>query len=272
MKFTKMHGISNDYVYVNAFEEKVPDPARVARIVSARRTGIGSDGLILIAPSDKADCRMIMYNADGSEGAMCGNGIRCVGKYVYDHGIAVKNPLTVETRSGIKTLTFRIENGNVEEATVDMGIPQQTSALPEEICVAGEEYSFVGISVGNPHAVYFMDDIDSLDLEKIGPAFENHSRFPGRTNTEFVQILNRKHLKMRVWERGSGETWACGTGATACAAAAVLMGYADDTVTVSLNGGDLTISWDRDTGHIYMTGPAKEVFWGEIDLPEDNDN
>ena len=187
MKFTKMHGISNDYVYVNAFEEKVPDPARVARIVSARRTGIGSDGLILIAPSDKADCRMIMYNADGSEGAMCGNGIRCVGKYVYDHGIAVKNPLTVETRSGIKTLTFRIENGNVEEATVDMGIPQQTSALPEEICVAGEEYSFVGISVGNPHAVYFMDDIDSLDLEKIGPAFENHSRFPGRTNTEFVQ-------------------------------------------------------------------------------------
>ena len=172
MKFTKMHGISNDYVYVNAFEEKVPDPARVARIVSARRTGIGSDGLILIAPSDKADCRMIMYNADGSEGAMCGNGIRCVGKYVYDHGIAVKNPLTVETRSGIKTLTFRIENGNVEEATVDMGIPQQTSALPEEICVAGEEYSFVGISVGNPHAVYFMGDSVLVRHLKIIPVFQ----------------------------------------------------------------------------------------------------
>ncbi len=272
MKFTKMHGIGNDYVYVNAFTERVPDPAAVARRVSARRTGIGSDGLILIAPSQKADCRMIMYNADGSEGAMCGNGIRCVGKYVYDHGIAVKNPLTVETRSGIKTLRLGIRDGKVAEATVDMGIPEQTSALPEAIEVGGKAYSFVGISVGNPHAVYFMEEIDSLDLEKIGPAFEMHPRFPDRTNTEFIRVLSRTHLQMRVWERGSGETWACGTGATAAAVAAILMGYTEDTVRVSLQGGDLTISWDRDTGHVYMTGPAEEVFQGEITLPEYTDD
>lgn len=269
MKFTKMHGISNDYVYVNAFEEKVKDPAAAARFVSPRRTSVGSDGLILIAPSDKADCRMIMYNADGSQGAMCGNGIRCVGKYAYEHGIAVKNPMTVETGSGIKTLVLDVQDGKVMSVTVDMGIPEQTSALPEEITVDGRAYSFVGISVGNPHAVYFMEEIDSLELEKIGPYFENHSRFPDRTNSEFVQILDRKHLRMRVWERGSGETWACGTGATAVAATAILMGYAEDTVTVSLLGGDLTISWDRETGHIYMTGPAEEVFQGEIILPEE---
>lgn len=267
MKFTKMHGISNDYVYVNCFEETVEDPSFVARYVSKRRVSIGSDGLILIAPSKAADCRMIMYNADGSEGAMCGNGVRCVGKYAYDHKIAVKNPMTIETGAGIKTLTFQVEDGKVKEATVDMGIPEQTSAVPEPIRVDGKEYEFVGISMGNPHAVYFMEEIDSLDLEKMGPSFENHKRFPDRTNTEFIQVVDRSHLRMRVWERGSGETWACGTGATASAVAAILMGYTDDRVTVSLIGGDLEIYWDRETGHVFMTGPAEEVFQGEITIP-----
>ena len=267
MRFTKMHGISNDYVYVDCFQEQVEDPAWTAMYVSPRRTGIGSDGLILIAPSEQADCRMMMYNADGTGGAMCGNGIRCVGKYAYDHGIAVKNPMTIETKSGIKELTFKVEGGKVKEATVDMGVPEQTSLLPEPICVGGKDYEFVGISVGNPHAVYFMEEIDSLDLEKMGPEFECHPRFPDRTNSEFVQVISRNRLKMRVWERGSGETWACGTGATACAAAAMLLGLADDQVTVSLKGGELKIFWDRTTGHIFMTGPAQEVFHGEIDIP-----
>lgn len=267
MKFTKMHGISNDYVYVNCFEEKVEYPSETARFVSDRRRGIGSDGLILITPSDKADCRMRMYNADGSEGDMCGNGVRCVGKYAYDHGIARKNPMQVETNAGIKELKFQIKDGKVETVTVDMGIPEQTSRLPEPICVGGKPYEFVGISVGNPHAVYFMEEIDSLDLEAIGPAFECHSRFPDRTNTEFIQVVDRTRLRMRVWERGSGETWACGTGATASAVAAVLMGYTENRVTVSLKGGDLEIFWERESGHVYMTGGATEVFWGEICLP-----
>ncbi len=267
MKFTKMHGISNDYVYVDCFREKVEDPARTARYVSRRRTGIGSDGLILIEPSDLADCRMRMFNADGSEGDMCGNGIRCVGKYVYDHKIAVTDPMTVETRAGVKTLTFCLEAGKVAAVTVDMGEPRQTSAVPEPICVAGKDYTFTGISMGNPHAVYLMDGIDALDLEKIGPAFEHHERFPERTNSEFIQILDRGHIKMRVWERGSGETWACGTGACASVVAASLLGYVDDQVTVSLKGGDLTVRWDHESGHVFMTGPAAEVFTGEIFLP-----
>ncbi|MDO5417841.1 MAG: diaminopimelate epimerase [Lachnospiraceae bacterium] len=270
MKFTKMHGISNDYVYVNCFEETVENPSWTARYVSERRTGIGSDGLILVAPSKVADCRMIMYNADGTEGAMCGNGVRCVGKYAYDHGIAVKNPMRIETGAGIKVLEFRLADGKVAEARVDMGIPERTSELPEPIQVNGKDYEFVGISMGNPHAVYFMDEIDSLDLEKMGPGFEMHERFPDRTNSEFIQVLDRKHLKMRVWERGSGETWACGTGATASAVAAILMGYTENEVVVSLKGGDLTIEWNRETGHVFMTGPAAEVFEGEITIPEEN--
>ncbi len=270
MKFTKMHGISNDYVYVNGFEEKVEDPSRTAQLVSQRRTGIGSDGLILITPSQKADCRMVMYNADGSQGAMCGNGIRCVGKYVYDHGIARKNPITVETKAGIKVLSFTLNKDHpeqVEKVTVDMGIPEQTSLLPEPIIIEGNEYNFVGISMGNPHAVYFMEEIDSLDLEKIGPAFETHPRFPDRTNSEFIRVVDQNHLQMRVWERGSGETWACGTGATASAVAAILLGYTNSQVTVSLRGGDLDIVWNRESGHVFMTGEAKEVFQGEIILP-----
>ena len=266
MKFTKMQGIGNDYVYINCFEEQVESPERLAVKISDRHFGVGSDGLILICPSDAADCRMKMFNADGSEGAMCGNAIRCVGKYVYDHKIVDKKIITVETKGGIKTLDMTVENGKVTLVRVDMGEPVLTSGLPENINILGEDYQFVGISVGNPHAVYFMEEIDSLDLEKIGPAFENHKRFPDRVNTEFVRFIDGEHIQMRVWERGSGETWACGTGATASAVACALMGYTDDVVRVSLRGGELTIAWNRDTGHGFMTGPAVEVFRGEIFL------
>ncbi len=263
MKFTKMQGTGNDYVYVDCFRETVADPAALSVRISDRHFGIGSDGLILIGPSETADCRMRIFNADGSEGEMCGNGIRCVGKYVYEHGIAKKERLRVETLGGTKQLDLRIENGRVTAATVDMGVPVLTSRLPEDIVVDGARQQFVGISVGNPHAVYFREEIDGMDLEKIGPAYENHERFPDRVNSEFVRILDRGHIRMRVWERGSGETWACGTGATAAAAAAILMGYADETVEVGLKGGNLTIRRDREDGHIYMTGPAVEVFTGE---------
>ncbi len=265
MKFTKMQGAGNDYVYVNCFEEKVEDPVSTAIRVSDRHFGIGSDGLILICPSDHGDCRMRMFNADGSEGEMCGNAIRCVGKYVYDHGICPKTELVVETLGGDKYLTLNVKDGKVFEVTVDMGEPELTSELPEKIHVNGEDREFVGISVGNPHAVYFMEEIDGLDLEKIGPAYENHERFPNRVNSEFIELVSRDHIRMRVWERGSGETWACGTGATASAVASILMGYTDPTVKVSLRGGDLTIHWNRDTNHVYMTGPAVEVFHGEIE-------
>ena len=266
MKFTKMQGAGNDYVYVNCFEEKVEDPAETAVLVSDRHFGIGSDGLILICSSDRADCRMRMFNADGSEGEMCGNAIRCVGKYVYDHGICQKTELTVETLGGDKDLTLNIKDGKVFEVTVDMGEPKLTSELPEKIHVNGEEREFVGISMGNPHAVYFTEGIDGLDLAKIGPAYENHERFPNRVNSEFIELVSRDHIRMRVWERGSGETWACGTGASASAVASILMGYTDPTVKVSLRGGDLTIHWNRETNHVYMTGPAVEVFHGEMDI------
>lgn len=265
MRFVKMHGAGNDYVYVNCFEETVSDPAALAVRISDRHFGVGSDGLILICPSELADCRMRMFNADGSEGNMCGNGIRCVAKYVYDHGITVKDRLTVETLAGIKTIDLTVSGGKVRAATVDMGAPELTSKLPEEIFVEGRKQSFVGISMGNPHAVYFREEIDGLKLDAIGPEYENHARFPDRVNSEFVQIIDRGHIRMRVWERGSGETLACGTGATACAAASILMGYTDETVQVDLRGGTLSIRWDREgSGHIFMTGPAVEVFSGEL--------
>ena len=275
MRFTKMQGIGNDYVYVNCFEETVADPAAVARFVSDRHFGIGSDGLILIGPSGTADCRMDMYNMDGSRGVMCGNGVRCVGKYAYDHGLVPgdRRSLTVETLAGIKTIEFTVEQENgrftARLLTVDMGEARLTSELPEPINVDGRDYSFVGISVGNPHAVYFMDSIDDLRLDRIGPSFEMHPRFqPDRVNTEFIQLVDRNHIRMRVWERGSGETWACGTGATASAAAAILMGYTEDEVEVELRGGKLRIRLDRESGHLFMTGPAVEVFRGDIDIPE----
>ena len=266
MKFTKMHGIGNDYVYVNCFEETVEDPGRVAQVVSDRHYGIGSDGLILIGPSEAADCRMRMFNEDGSEGIMCGNGIRCVGKYVYDHGIVRSSRISVETLGGIKYLDMQVEQGKVSSVKVDMGVPELTSELPETITVSGEKLEFVGISVGNPHAVYYRDEIESLDLEKIGPAFEHHERFPDRVNTEFIRVIDRSHIQMRVWERGSGETWACGTGATASAVASMMLGLVEDSVEVQLRGGNLRIEWDRRSSHVFMTGPATEVFHGEIEI------
>ncbi len=267
MRFVKMQGAGNDYVYVDCFREKVENPALLSIKVSDRHFGIGSDGLVLICPSDTADCRMRMFNADGSEGEMCGNAIRCVGKYAYEHGIAVKPRLTVETLAGFKTLDLTLSGGKVTAATVDMGVPELKSELPEEIFVEGRKQTFVGISMGNPHAVYFREEIDGLKLDRIGPEYENHARFPNRVNSEFVQVVDRGHVRMRVWERGSGETMACGTGAAACAAACMLMGYTDGTVRVELRGGTLTIRWDRNgSGHIFMTGPAVEVFCGEIEV------
>ena len=271
MKFTKMQGIGNDYVYVDCFQETVEDPGKTAVFVSDRHFGIGSDGLILIKPSTVADCQMDMYNLDGSRGAMCGNGVRCVGKYAYDHGIVPpeRTTLTVETASGIKTLKVQAENGKARQLTVDMGKPEMTSEMFEPITVEGEEYRFIGISMGNPHAVIFLDySPKELELEKIGPSFENHKRFPDRINTEFVHVLNRNTVEMRVWERGSGETMACGTGACAVAVASILNGFTEDEVTVKLLGGDLKIFWDRKENLVYMTGPATTVFDGEIELPE----
>ena len=277
MKFTKMHGIGNDYVYVNCLQEKVEDPSGTARKISDRHFGIGSDGLILIKPSEKADFQMDMYNADGSKGAMCGNGIRCVAKYVYDYGLTDKTSISVETGSGIKYLDLTVENNKVTMVKVDMGEPDLTAShipikaqteqvIDEPIEVDGKTYRITGVSVGNPHGVVFLDDIDSLDIEKIGPSFENHVRFPDRINTEFVQLDNRSHVRMRVWERGSGETLACGTGACAVAVACVVNGLTQREVTVSLRGGDLKICWDEKDGHVYMTGPATVVFDGEIEL------
>lgn len=271
MNFTKMHGIGNDYIYVNCFEEQVKEPEQTSIYVSNRRFGVGSDGLILISPSKEADCRMDIYNADGSSARMCGNGIRCVGKYVYDHGLVPeeRRSLTVETLSGIKTLHLTVEDGKAVFLTVDMGVGKQTSELKDKLDINGKIWEYTGIDVGNPHAVTFVEDVDSLRLEEIGPFFEYHERFmPYRVNTEFVQVLDRTHLKVRVWERGSDETWACGTGATASVFASILRGLTEDEVSVSLRGGDLSIRYDRETGHLFMTGPAVEVFHGTIDLPQ----
>ena len=279
MKFTKMQGIGNDYVYVNCFEETVKDPAAVARYVSDRHFGIGSDGLILIKPSDIADCEMDMYNLDGSQGAMCGNGIRCVAKYVYDYGIVKKENISVSTKSGIKYLDLTVRDGKVALVRVNMGSPVLTaSQIPvvsstEEMInaplkVNGETYYITDVSMGNPHAIVYMTDVDHLDIGEIGPYFENHMAFPDRVNTEFVEVLDDHTLKMRVWERGSGETLACGTGACAVAVASILNGHVDGEkpVTVKLLGGDLEIFWDRQENLVYMTGPAATVFDGEIDL------
>ncbi len=277
MKFTKMHGCGNDYVYVNLFEEKVDDPAKVSIKVSDRHFGIGSDGLITIGPSDKADFRMRIYNADGSEAEMCGNGIRCVAKYVYDHKLTDKTEITVETGAGVLTLILYPENGKVEQVRVDMGEPiLEPAQIPvvadgdkvvnEPIEVCGKTWYMTCVSMGNPHAVVFVDDTANFELEKYGPHFENHERFPKRTNTEFVQVISRTEANMRVWERGSAETWACGTGTCASVMACILNGKTEDKVLVHLRGGDLTIEYDRGTNHVFMTGPATEVFTGEIEV------
>ena len=277
MKFTKMHGCGNDYVYVNLFEEQLADPAGASIKVSDRHFGIGSDGLITIGPSEVADFRMRIYNADGSEAEMCGNGIRCVAKYVYDHKLTDKTEISVESGTGIKYLTLFTEGGLVKQVRVDMGEPiLEPAQIPvvadgdrvvdQPIEVGGKTWNMTCVSMGNPHAVVFVDDTATFELEKYGPLFENHERFPKRTNTEFVQILSRTEANMRVWERGSAETWACGTGTCATVMACILNGKTEDKVLVHLRGGDLTIEYDRDTNHIFMTGPATEVFSGEIEL------
>ena len=275
MKFTKMHGIGNDYVYVNCFKEEIENPSELARFVSNRNFGVGSDGLILIRPSEKADFQMDMYNSDGSQAEMCGNGIRCVGKYVYDYGLTDKTQITVDTLAGIKYLDLTVEDGKVSKIRVNMGEPilkpelvpvisTEDPAVDIPIEVKGKKYNMTCVSMGNPHAVIFMDHVKDLDIEVIGPYFENHTCFPKRTNTEFVEILDRNTVNMRVWERGAGETLACGTGACATAVACVLNDKTEDKITVHLLGGDLQIEWDRETNQIYMTGPATTVFDGEL--------
>ena len=277
MKFTKMHGIGNDYVYVNCFQEKVENPSEVAVKVSDRHFGIGSDGLILIKPSEKADFEMEMYNADGSQGAMCGNGIRCVAKYVYDYGLTDKTSISVDTKSGVKHLELTVEDGKVIQVRVNMGSPEllaekipmiypMKQVISQPLNVNEQIYEVTAVSMGNPHAVVYLDDVKNLKIDEVGPFFEKHRAFPESVNTEFVRVIDRSTVEMRVWERGSGETLACGTGACAVAVASVLNGYTDEQVTVKLLGGDLKISWDRKDNLVYMTGPAAVVFDGEIQL------
>lgn len=275
MKFTKMQGCGNDYVYVNCFKESVEDGSKAAIKVSNRHFGIGSDGLILIKPSDKADFMMDMYNADGSRSQMCGNGIRCVAKYVYDYGLTDRKNISIETGAGIKYLDLKVEEGRVTEVTVDMGTPiivpelipvvsdrERIVAMP--ITVGGISYEMTCVSMGNPHAIVFVDNTKSIDIEKIGPLFENHTMFPERTNTEFIHVIDRHTIDMRVWERGSGETLACGTGACASVYACILNELTEDEVRVRLLGGELKIKYNREKNTIFMTGPAVTVYEGEI--------
>ena len=277
MEFTKMQGCGNDYVYVNGFENKIDNPNKLSEIVSDRHFGIGSDGLIVINPSEKADFKMSMYNADGSEGKMCGNGIRCVAKYVYDNKMTDKTTITVETLSGIKTLELNVKNDKVETVKVNMGTPillpkdvpvvsDKDKVVDEPIVIDDKEYRITCVSMGNPHAITFIENTDDLEIETIGPKFENNPIFPDRVNTEFIQVLDRNTVKMRGWERGSGETFACGTGACATVVACVLNGLTDDKVTVKLLGGDLFIEYNREENTVYMTGPAKVSFTGKIEV------
>ena len=281
MKFTKMQGCGNDYIYIYTGEEAVTDKPELARRLSDRNFGIGGDGVIFINPTEKADFEMEMYNADGSYGAMCGNGIRCVAKYVYDNGLTDKNPVTIESGGSLKTLYLTVANGKVEKVRVDMGkpefrpdkIPADTGAFAEcggdsivnaMYTVNGRDYRVTAVSMGNPHAVIFTNDADSLDLVRDGPLFEHHKAFPEGVNTEFIKVLDWESIRMRVWERGSGETLACGTGACSAVAACVLNGLTGRSVKVFLKGGELDIEWNEEDGHIYMTGPAVTVFRGEI--------
>ncbi len=277
MKFTKMQGTGNDYIYVNCFEEEVTDPSSLSVRLSDRHFGIGSDGLILICSSEKADCRMDMYNADGSRGMMCGNGIRCVGKYIYERGIAAKDILTVETLSGVKTLRLDVNGGKVRSVEVNMGgpilesgrIPVKFSKSPvvsEPLSVNGAVYHVTCVSMGNPHCVVFADNTARIDIEKLGPQFESHPAFPQRVNTEFIQVVNRKEIRMRVWERGSGETLACGTGACAALVACSLNGKTEREVLVHLKGGDLSVRWDEVSDDVFLKGPAEFTFDGTVTI------
>ncbi len=277
MKFVKMHGAGNDYVYINGFETQVENPSRIAQIVSDRHKGIGSDGLVLILPpenSAKASVRMRMFNSDGSEAQMCGNAIRCVGKFAYEKNLVKSTTFFVETLAGDKELELFLNDSKVISVNVDMGIPywrskeipvavESEECLEHSLIVDEKEYSISCVSVGNPHAIIFVDDVENLDLEKIGPTIENHHLFPERINTEFVQILDKENVRMRVWERGSGETEACGTGACATALICARLGKTNKKVNVKLNGGDLEIEW-RDNNHIFMKGEACLVFEGEF--------
>lgn len=278
MKFTKMHGAGNDYVYVNCFAEQVADPAAVAIKVSNRNFGIGSDGLILIMPSDQADVRMRMFNSDGSESEMCGNGIRCVAKYAYDHGIVKKTEITAETGAGILTLQlFPNAENKIERVRVNMGpprlsreeIPMNGSAVAqvvaEELTVLDKTFKITCVSMGNPHCIIYVDDLDNFPVATYGPVIENHQLFPRRTNVEFIQIISRTEVKQRTWERGAGETLACGTGASAVCVAGVLNNVTDRKILNHLAGGDLELEW-VENGPVFMTGPATEVFNGEIPL------
>ncbi len=279
IKFTKMHGIGNCYIYINCFEEEVFNPGKMAEFVSDMHFGIGSDGLVLILPSEVADFKMRIFNADGSEAEMCGNATRCVGKYVYENGLTKERKITLETLAGIKKLDLDVVNHEVQTVTVDMGkavlepenipinIPGD-KVVNSPITVDGAEYNITGVSMGNPHAVVFVDDVDSLNLEELGPKFENHELFPERINTEFIQVIDESTLKMRVWERGSGETWACGTGACASVVAAVLNGFCsqDREIKVKLRGGNLYITYKND-GTVIKKGPAAFICEGEVEVP-----
>lgn len=283
--FTKMHGCGNDYIYINGFTEKIAQEQKpeLVRRLSDRHFGIGGDGVIFINPAQEADFEMEMYNADGSRSEMCGNGIRCVGKYVYDHGMTDCEWITIVSAGSVKILDLIVEGkndterGHVTRARVNMGSPilvpdqipvraDEPDVIDEPITVDGAEYRMTCVSMGNPHAVIFMNNVAALKLEQIGPPFENHERFPRRTNTEFVEVIDRQHVFMRVWERGTGETLACGTGSCATAVACVLNGLTDNRISVKLLGGELEIEWDRETNQVYMTGPAETVFEGEVNI------
>ena len=277
MKFTKMHGLGNDYIYVNGFEEHPANLPALARSLSDRHFGIGADGLVVIAPSDIADFRMIMFNADGSQGAMCGNAARCIGKYVYDRGMTRKTAVTLETLSGVKTLLLNVQGGKVVSVRVDMGEPVLDCArVPcllgsgvvrrAPIEALGRTFAITPVSTGNPHGVIFLEEpVEDFDLRRYGPVLECHPVFPQKANIEFVNVLSRDRLRMRVWERGSGVTMACGTGSCAALVAASLCGLADRRAHVVLDGGELVDEWDEATGHVFMTGPATHVFDGEVD-------
>lgn len=282
--FTKMHGAGNDYVYINGFVQRLDDIPALARSMSDRHFGIGSDGIVLVLPSQVADIRMRMFNADGTEAEMCGNASRCVAKYAYDHSLVKKERFTLETGCGIKTVQLLFRDGKVTGATVDMGepvleagkVPVEFAGMSEQlvnrpIMAGDQEFFFTAVSMGNPHAVIFMPEIDDLDLSKIGPLFENHHYFPKRTNTEFAQVRDNSHIRMRVWERGAGETLACGTGACATLVASALNGHTGREADIELRGGTLRVKWDAENNHLYMTGPAVTVFDGEYYAGQSNE-
>ncbi|MGL4790254.1 MAG: diaminopimelate epimerase [Anaerotignaceae bacterium] len=273
MKFTKMEGCGNDYVYINCFEEKVENPQELAIAMSERHFGIGSDGIVLICPAEEADFRMRMFNSDGSEAEMCGNAIRCVGKYVYDRNLTTKTTISVITLAGLKILQLNLKDGKVDTVRVDMGEPillaeqipvvsEKNPVIDEEITAEGRTFGFTCVSMGNPHAVTFVEDVKDFPVEKYGRVIEVDEHFPKKVNVEFAQKVSDNYLKMRVWERGAGETWACGTGTCATVVAGVLKGICNRTTEVELLGGNLTIEWDEESNHVFMTGPARYSFDG----------